>query len=211
MASRVMHLAVLAELNREMPPRNPDRLALGVILPDGVATKADQRASHLKITLPDGRKTYDLTGFRQQFGPALVRDELYLGYYLHLVQDLVYRQFVYGRHHWVPTPENVARLHRDYQLLNGPVHRRYPIPETLELPAELNREPLLTLAAFRPEQLLEALRQDAAPEMPGTPFFLTPEMAEEYIAMATEVCRAERQALQSGTTTLDEVRWSWRA
>ena len=91
MASRVMHLAVQAEQNREMPPRNPDRLALGVIQPDGVATKVDQRASHLKITLPDGRMTDDLTGFRQRFGPELARVELYLGYYLHLVQDLVYR------------------------------------------------------------------------------------------------------------------------
>lgn len=29
----------------------------------------------------------------------MLKDDLYLGYYLHLVQDALYRNFVYDRYH----------------------------------------------------------------------------------------------------------------
>ncbi|SFP84429.1 hypothetical protein SAMN04487928_109119 [Butyrivibrio proteoclasticus] len=36
------------------------------------------------------------------------QDDLYLGYYLHLVQDMCYRHFVYDKYHWNPMiPGNV--------------------------------------------------------------------------------------------------------
>lgn len=46
-------------------------------------------------------------------------DDLYLGYYLHLVQDICYRHFVYDKYKWNPMiPGNVEKLHKDYSIIN---------------------------------------------------------------------------------------------
>lgn len=39
---------------------------------------------------------------RSRFLFKMVEDDLYLGYYLHLIQDLFFRNFVYHRCHWQP-------------------------------------------------------------------------------------------------------------
>ena len=47
------------------------------------------------------------------------KDDLYLGYYLHLIQDMLYRRVMYGEHGWNSSvPGNVEKLHRDYEILN---------------------------------------------------------------------------------------------
>ena len=46
------------------------------------------------------------------------QDDLYLGYYLHLVQDLYYRNYLYVENHWNSAiPGNVEKLHHDYCVL----------------------------------------------------------------------------------------------
>ena len=56
------------------------------------------------------------------------QDELYLGYYLHLIQDIFYRYFIYSEHDWNPTiPGNIDHLHRDYAITNWHVVNRYKL------------------------------------------------------------------------------------
>ena len=46
-------------------------------------------------------------------------DPLYLGYYLHLVQDIVFREVFYLDHGWkVDSPQKVERLYDDYRIHN---------------------------------------------------------------------------------------------
>ena len=97
MASSMMHLAVVQEMKKKIRFQNAERLDLGVILPDA----AVDGNSHLKRSICGGTKdTYDLEFFREKFGEQMKQDDLYLGYYLHLVQDLYYRNYLYVEIHW---------------------------------------------------------------------------------------------------------------
>ena len=41
----------------------------------------------MKVNVQDGtKKTYDFDRYREMFGERMLKDDLYLGYYLHLVQ-----------------------------------------------------------------------------------------------------------------------------
>lgn len=76
--------------------RDLDRLLTGSVLPDFYSDKCVN--SHLKLRIRGGtRITYDLTRLKETYGNRMAQDDLYLGYYLHLVQDLVYRDFVYKK------------------------------------------------------------------------------------------------------------------
>ena len=79
----MIHLAVVQEMMKEVSFRDIARLRLGVILPDG----AVEGNSHLKKKICENtRYTYDLEIFREQYGAYMKKDDLYLGYYLHLIQ-----------------------------------------------------------------------------------------------------------------------------
>ena len=57
--------------------------------------------------------------FRDRYGKYMKKDDLYLGYYLHLIQDMLYRRVMYGEHGWNSSvPGNVEKLYRDYEILN---------------------------------------------------------------------------------------------
>lgn len=96
MASRIIHLAVTNCLLKNYRYKDKNRIELGSILPDAIT----DGNSHMKIWISGGtKKTYDLTGFRSRFLSEMLEDDLYLGYYLHLVQDMYFRNFVYHRYH----------------------------------------------------------------------------------------------------------------
>lgn len=90
MASSMIHLAIVQEMRKKVSFRDINRLFLGVILPDGAVAGN----SHLKKKICENtRYTYDLEFFRDRYGKYMEKDDLYLGYYLHLIQDMLYRRF----------------------------------------------------------------------------------------------------------------------
>ncbi len=214
MASRLIHLAVTEGLIVRRGLADAERLRFGSILPDAVGTRRESGVAHFKITLCSGsRRTYDLTAFRELFGERMRADCLYLGYYLHLIQDMSFRNYLYVLHRWDPTPPgNVARLHSDYLLLNRHVAGRYGLRDGLTLPDGFGSEPLNRIAKYLPGKLLEALRADFLPAEaePGKSFFFTSEMADEYISLSTELCLKELDALERGGSCFDEREWSWK-
>ena len=81
---------------------NPSRLKLGSVLVDA----GYNGNSHMKISVAGGhKKTYDFEGYRKMYGELMKKDDMYLGYYLHLVQDVIYRHF----------PESVKLVVLKYQ------------------------------------------------------------------------------------------------
>ena len=87
MASSMIHLAIIQCIIVKTEFNNLDRLRLGVILPDGAVSGN----SHLKkMICEQTRVTYDLEFYREKYGEQMKTDELYLGYYLHLIQDILY-------------------------------------------------------------------------------------------------------------------------
>lgn len=205
MGSSMMHLAVTAELLRSRTLPEPDRLRLGSVLPDYCTGNG-----HLKLSLTAHKRTYDLTRFRSLSGARLRTDGLCLGYYLHLVQDLAFRAFVYGEHHFDSSlPENVQRLHRDYSLCNAPLAEKYALSPP-EIPTDLRGEPVCAIGEFDLAELREAMREYFTATPPEeTPFFFTRKMAEDYIAKAAALCQSELDALAAGAPLLDERQAAW--
>lgn len=208
MASGVVHLAVVHELMKRRSFRDPVRLKFGALLPD--AGDRGGRRSHLRISFEDGRRSYDFEGFRRLFGSRMREDDLYLGYYLHLVQDALYRHFVYGRYRWDPrAPGNIDRLHRDYELVNGYVISRYALVNDLAVPEGFEREALCGLCSFDTAGLLNDAEAWFGPAGEGEIFFFTAEMSDEYISEAAAFCLEEIERIENGAPGLDARAIAW--
>lgn len=207
MASRIIHLAITDCVSKTYACKDKNRLRLGCVLPDA----ARNGNSHMKILICNGtKKTYDLTGFRMAFLEKMLEDDLYLGYYLHLVQDILFRRFVYGRYHWNPRPEgNAEKLHNDYSLINRYVIEKYGVLNNLTIPPSLETEPICKENYIDAHQFLDDLKADFNSTPVGKIFFFTREMADEFIEYAIEKCRHEIYALFHESEYIDEIALAW--
>ena len=208
MASSIIHYAITCEIIKKRKFKNPDRLKLGAVLPDAGCNYGN---SHMKIIVAGGqKKTYDFDGYRKLFGKLMKTDDLYLGYYLHLVQDVIYRHFVYDKYHWNPMiPGNVDRLHRDYEIGNAYVIQKYQLRNELVIPPDFEKEALNKLCAFDLKNLRERMDSYFLPVEGGDIFFFTREMTDEYIAEAVEYCMRELEDLENGKEGIDGNACAW--
>ena len=181
MAASMVHLAITEAIAKSIKAKDINRLRIGSILPDG----AIGGNSHLRKKFEDGFKTFDIETFRETFGDKMREDDLYLGYYLHLVQDIIYRKFIYEIYGWNPYIEgNVDRLHHDYAILNSYIARKFGLTPESIAPIDLTGEPLEQLAQFDINELVERVRGQFIPVEDDGIFFFTRKMVDEYIARA---------------------------
>ena len=208
MASGVVHLAITKQVCERYTCKDRNRLNFGNVLPDFAE---DRQAAHFRaVVWGRNKRAYDLNRFRAEFGPKLLQDDLYLGYYLHLVQDVCHRQIMYDRYHWNPLNEdNVKRLHNDYAILNRYVRERYDLMNDLTIPAGFSEEEICEVSKFFPEGLIGAMDGFFHETGEGEIFFFTEAMTDEFIAEATELCLREIEALRSGTSVVDSYDLAW--
>ncbi len=211
MASRIIHLAITNELSQQYEFSNIDRLYFGTIIPDGVSSCQDYILSHFKLRISDtGKRSYNLTEYKEKFGNLLKADDLYLGYYLHLIQDLLYRHFMYDRYHWNPKPDgNIERLHDDYKQINAYVISKYGLHSDIHVPNGFASEKINEIADFEPDRFIQELKNDFERIEYKERFFFTNNMVDEYIQWAVEYCKKELAALENGSYYFDEYEWSW--
>lgn len=211
MASRIIHLAITNELSQQYNFSNIDRLYFGTIIPDGVSSCQDYILSHFKLRISDtGKRSYNLTEYKEKFGNLLKADDLYFGYYLHLIQDLLYRHFMYDRYHWNPKPDgNIERLHDDYKQINAYVISKYGLHSDIHVPNGFASEKINEIADFEPDRFIQELKNDFERIEYKERFFFTDNMVDEYIQWAVEYCKKELAALENGSYYFDEYEWSW--
>ena len=211
MASRIIHLAITNELSQQYEFSNIDGLCFGTIIPDGVSSCQDYILSHFKLRISDtGKRSYNLTEYKEKFGNLLKADDLYLGYYLHLIQDLLYRHFMYDRYHWNPKPDgNIERLHDDYKQINAYVISKYGLHSDIHVPNGFASEKINEIADFEPDRFIQELKNDFERIEYKERFFFTDNMVDEYIQWAVEYCKKELAALENGSYYFDEYEWSW--
>lgn len=213
MASRIMHLAIAKKILEEKHIQKSERFLLGIILPDAPEAGKRSAASHLKIKVCDGAKnTYDLTKFRDKYWKELKSDSLYLGYYLHLVQDLVYRDLIYEKYNWNPMISgNVEKLHNDYRLLNAYIIQRYGVENNLIISGDFTNEKIYELVPIDTEQFQKEIKNDFETHAEGSIYFFTEKMADEYIKKATVESIKEVLAIENGTFFTDEKQSAWNS
>ena len=208
MAQRTIHYLFGERILREVSLRDPERFLLGTLLPDAIDT-AQRDTTHYKVRTAD-RVYYDFARFREEFAHEMIHDELYLGYYLHLVEDALYRMFVYAPRFRMPkTTEEVAILHRDYHILNADIVKKYDLKNRLAQSAPVAGEPLCRIADFDVRQLLNDLAGDFFDQAAGETVFFTGEMLEEFLASAVPAVIDEAKQWKSGGTLLCPQEFSW--
>lgn len=207
MASSIIHYAITCELIKRRQFNNPDRLKLGSILVDS----GYNGNSHMKISVAGGHKnTYDLDGYKSIYGELMKQDDLYLGYYLHFIQDILYRHLVYDKYHWNPLiPGNVEKLHRDYAIGNFYVVQKYNLKNEVTIPADFDKEPINQVCSFDLEGLVQNMNSYFEPSEEDDIFFFTKEMADEYIAEAVGYCIQELDNLECQNAGTDGYLSAW--
>ena len=212
MASSIVHLAITSEVAKRISFRDIDRLRFGAVVVDAGAGGNIAGNSHLKINTPDGKmKSYDFDKYREMFGKRMLEDDLYMGYYLHLVQDILYRHFVYDIYHWNPTiPGNVERLHKDYRIVNQYIIQKYHLKNDLIVPDHFDEEALCQICAFETDRLMQDMNAYFQPVEEEPIFFFTKEMSDEFIAEAVEFCTEEVKKLRDGKPGIDILTYAWK-
>lgn len=212
MASRTMHLAIANKMKEYNVINNFTRYEIGQILPDaithGLANHAD---SHFKATVCDGKKKMiDFAEFRSNFEYEIVSDDLYLGYYLHLIQDGIYRKFLYHDYGYkVTCPEDVEVLHKDYRLLNTYIVSKYHLENYSVIPEGFEKEKINNIYPFSLANYLEDMKNDFIPYQSGETNFFTKAMVDEYITECSELCSRELINIKTGQTCVNPMNYAW--
>ena len=212
MAQRTIHYLLGELMLRECPVRDRKRFLLGSILPDAFADLSQRALTHFTDRSIPGFMYFDFDAFRERFGEKMAEDDLYLGYYMHLVEDNFYRNFFRARLGVAidnQKPEQVRRLHLDYTLLNNYIVERYGLRSEVERPADFEAEPLAAVARFDLDGFLREFEGDFVRQVTGETRYLTEAVLEEFLALYYEPCLRELRTVMSGGSGLIARDMAW--
>ena len=212
MASSIVHLAITNELTKRLSFSDTNRLKFGAVVVDAGIGGNKYGTAHMKVNVLDGKmKTYDFDRYREMFGERMLQDDLYMGYYLHLVQDSLYRHYVYDGYHWNPTiPGNMEHLHKDYQIVNQYIINKYQLKNDLSVPEGFEDEALNQISSFDTEGLMKDMSSYFLSVEEEPIFFFTKEMSDEFIGEAVEYCENEVKKLRGGEPGIDMLAYAWK-
>lgn len=208
MAQRTIHYLFGDIIAKHVPLADQQRFLLGSILPDAIESR-DRDASHFKGRT-DTHSYFDFDAFRNAYFDLMRQDDLYLGYYMHLVEDAFYRVFLFtGRLTMSRTPEEVRLLHNDYHILNSYIVQKYQIQNLLTDSISLGNEPIGNIAPFHIDRLLTELANDFEEQTNGSTVYLTETMLDEFMDTYLPLAIEEVKNVKSGFSTLSTSEYTW--
>lgn len=208
MAQRMVHYLFGELICDRLERLDRERFLTGSLLPDAVEA-AQKEKTHFKIKT-DTQVCFDFEKFGYMFSDLILRDDLYLGYYLHLVEDAFYRAYLYGNRFALPaTREEVALLHEDYRILNGYVVKKYGLRNCLNDDISLDNEPLCKIAAFRLREFADDMACDFSEHCNGKTHFLTENMLDEFVETYVPLAVEEIVHLKKGKSLLRAADYAW--
>ena len=204
MAQRIIHYLLAVKLAESCPVSDRKRFLAGSLLPDAYISVSDRKITHYKAIAGGGADIFDFNRFRTEFRDLIFTDDLYLGYYLHLIEDAVYRQFLWINRYERPlNMEQAKLLHQDYHILNAVFIKQYELINELKEPVRLEEEPITRIAPFSAEAMVKELAGDFSDRVTGAFRYVNEAMMETYIKDAFPVCLREMRAVREGHFTLD--------
>ena len=211
MAQRMIHYLIGSLLTDEIRIRDKQRFLLGSVLPDAYCRQEERDKAHFVNKETPGIRFYDFDAFREQFSEH-IDNELYLGYYMHLVEDDYYRRFIRVDHELkvYEDPDGVEKLHRDYQILNRYIVTKYHLANELPVEPDLSIEALMETADFDTEPFLQEMENDFTEQIEGSTVFLTEDMLEEYLEKYLPEIKKEFQAVLCGDHYLKAKDFAWQ-
>ena len=209
MASRMMHYAVNTELAKRLELKDKTRFLAGGIIPDA-GEKQNRWRTHFYKVFPNGYRTYDLSEFLAKYGKSIGEDDFYLGYYCHLVQDLVFRLYIIDRSFKIGLLQNVGTvLYYEYNAINGMLVQEYRLDELQYDWQELEKTKICQDMDLDLKEFSKEFHTDFLPKETFDKGIFLLDQHKVYIEQAVEACCAELKALHNGTRNIDERKLAW--
>ncbi len=209
MAQRTIHYLFGELLSQQVKLKDKKRFLLGSILPDAYIDVEQRNATHFKIR--EAENIYlNFHEFLNDYNEQILEDDLYLGYYMHLVEDAFYRDFFYNQYSKMPkSMEDVKRLHTDYHILNRYIVKKYELKNELCGYENLYQGELERIAQFRVESFLEELKRDFVEDISGETFYVTEQMIDEFVEQYLSIAVKELKNAQKGNSCLNPTDYMW--
>ena len=208
MAQRTIHYLFGEMISQQIELADKERFLLGSILPDEIAPW-DRNKSHFKVET-DAFKFFDFEAYRNLYFERMLHDDLYLGYYMHLVEDAFYRAMFYQERFTMPRNKaEVALLHNDYHILNAYIVKKYHIRNILGKNVTLAQEPIGNIAAFLIDEFLDEMSYDFTEQTEGKTVFLTENMLDEFVESYVPLAIEEVKNLKKGASVLHARDYTW--
>ena len=197
-------------LSKEIELKNKKRFILGSIMPDAYKELKYRDKTHFAHRT-DGTY-FDFNLFREKFGRQMNEDDLYLGYYMHLVEDVLYRQFIHRDQFRVPSSsEEVLILHHDYHILNFYIVSKYNCQNILQDKINLDSEKIMEITEFRMDGFLDDFAGDFSEKIQGETVFITEEMLDQFIEEYVPIMLEELRAVKNGKSLLVAKNYKWKS
>lgn len=213
MAQRTIHMLFATLLAEKVELKDKNRFLIGNILPDSYIEPSNRKKAHfMKYEEADNSIFFDFHDFLEQFKDKIKEDDLYLGFYAHLVEDAFYRYFLYYEKDLmskIPAYQ-LDILHSDYALLNGYIAEKYNMPIELESPKDFEKEELNEIVLFDAGKIIEDYKRDITEPVSGKTVFLTEEMLDEFIFEYIDLLEREiKSILETGKSILNIRDYKW--
>lgn len=210
MAQRMIHYLFGELLSERINVKDKNRFLLGSVLPDAYIEGHERGITHF-ICNSDQQVYFDFEQFRKQFKELIRVDALYMGYYMHLVEDAFYRKFIQDNQLKRPCCQaEIILLHNDYHLLNSYIVKKYTISNTIVKPKDFDEESIGTLAKYDVDKLIKDMEHDFIEEPKGNSNFITENLLDEFVDKYMIFAIKEMQALLSDKKYLKPVDYAWK-
>lgn len=212
MAQRTIHMLFGTLLADRIALLDKNRFLMGSILPDAYVEPTDRKVSHFIKYLPEENCLYfDFRDFYERFQTKIMDDDLYLGYYAHLVEDAFYRYFLYYENRFM---EKIKRyelgiLHKDYRVLNAYIVKRYTLPSRLEVPEVFEKELLNEITAFDIKKIIQDYQNDIVECSDEKTVMLTESMLEGFVSKYIDMLADELCSVRKGCSKLNVLDYKW--
>ena len=210
MAQRIVHYLIAVSLAEEYPVSDRQRFLTGSLLPDAYRSVRERDITHYKVSEGDIHYS-DFRRFREEFRDRILQDYLYLGYYLHLAEDALYRRYL--RTHDYRRPMNLeqrVQLHQDYHILNSLLIQQHHLRNELKSPIALSAEPISRILSFQLPELINDLDNDFHEQVLGQCRYVTPDIISGFVTEAYPICAQEMSAVRNGYFTLEPRDYAYR-
>lgn len=212
MAQRTIHMLFGTLLSDKIELFDKNRFLIGSILPDAYIDPTNRKVSHFIKYISDENCLYfDFRDFFERFQKQIMEDDLYLGYYAHLVEDAFYRYFLYYEKHFMEKIKSYELdiLHNDYHILNSYIVKKYILPSHLEVPQIFENELLSEITEFDIPRIIGDYQNDIVESFDEKTVLLTEGMLEEFVAEYIDILADELRCIRNGRSKLNVMDYKW--
>jgi hypothetical protein len=182
---------------------------LGNLLPDAYTGKEVRKVTHYVTEIEDGKTAYfGFDQFRKEFQELVLTDDLYLGYYMHLVVDAFYRDKLYNKlnlRNKLQTYDDVKILHNDYRLLNPYIIEKYGVTKEIVHPENWEDERIGYVFPFTLESCFADMEKDYTTCSVGSTQFVTEQALDEFVEEYVDLCVREIQSVKKNEEYLSPL------